>query len=155
MKIGVLPPQKLPERLIYTHGEMSKIFSTRTGDILGHIKTKKMLLKDDSYYPNGAGNESLYIKDLEVRPFCRRQGIGSELVKFAKKLSIQLGAEGRVHLIAYNHKKPSDSPHKFYRKLGFYATSADENRDIDFAIENDIPIPPLYTQGTPMYLKQF
>jgi len=148
-------PSKLPERLIYANGENANIYSLKTGNVLGHIKTQIVVLRNDSYYPNGKGVKSLYIKDLEIKPFARKKGIGAELVKFARNLSKKLGAEGRVHVIAYNYKNPGNAPHKFYRKIGFSASSEMENKAIDFAIENDIPIPPLLTQGSPMYLKDF
>ncbi len=148
-------PFKIPERIIYTNAEHSNIYSFKSGHVLGHIKTKMVVLKDESFYPNGKGITSLYIKDLEVKPFARKKGIGTELVNFARNLSKKLGAEGRVHVIAYNYKNPGKAPHKFYRKLGFSASSEMENKAIDFAIENDIPIPPLLTQGSPMYLKDF
>ena len=155
MIVNSIKPHKIPERLIYTNKGISKIFSTKTGMQLGYIKTQKTQIKSDDFYPNYQGAESLYIKYLEVIPFARRQGIGTELIKFAKHLSRKNGAEGRIHCIAWNFEHPGDAPHKFYKKQGFTTTDKKTNEAIDFAIKHDIPIPPRLTQGTPMYLEKF
>lgn len=155
MLITQIKPHKIPERLIYTAGDTSRIFSTKTGDILGHIKTEKRLLKDKDFYPNYQGAESLYIKHLEVIQCKRRQGIGTALMQFAQHLSKKQGAEGRLHCIAWNTEHPGQPPHKFYRKIGFTCANESSNKSIDFSIKHDIPIHPSLTQGTPMFLKNF
>ena len=155
MIINSIKPHIIPDRLIYTSGDTSKIFSTKTGLQLGYIKTQKRLLTDKDFYPNHQGLDSLYIKYLEVFTFARRQGVGSELIKFAKHISRKIGAQGRLHCIAWNFEHPGNPPHKFYRANGFTTTNPKTNEAIDFAIKHDIPIHPRLTQGTPMYLKDF
>lgn len=155
MIINTIKPHKIPERLIYTKGDTSQIFSTKTGIVLGKINTEITTLRDKSFYPNHKGFTSLYIRNLHVKPAFRNSGVGTQLTQFAQYLSKKQGAEGRIHLIAYNPDHPADAPHKFYRKRGFVTTSKKHNELIDFAIEQNIPIPPFLTQGIPMYLKNY
>ena len=155
MFIPPLKPVKIPERLIYCAPKNNyRMFSTKNGSYLGVMKATVCELVDDSFYKDAVHSKSLYINSLKVFPFARRQGIGSELLKFAEKLSLRNNAEGRVHLIAYNADNPAQAPQIFYRKYGFSTTSAAENKMIDEAIENNTPVPAFLTQGSCMFLEK-
>ena len=146
-----LKPAPIPQRLIYGNGKRYFMFDTKNGSILGKLKVTPMVLADNKFYKNSKSVRSLYINNLFVASFARRNKVGKELVEFAKNLSSKENCGGRVHCVAYNPEKPSLAPHKFWRKQGFSSASNYENRIIDFTIENDIPIPPDMCQGTAMY----
>ncbi len=156
MLVAPLKPQKIPDHLIYKAGKDTyRMFSVQSGKMLGIMKASAF-----DFYGAGSGNnsllyKSLYIRLLEVAPFARCKGIGTELIKFAQKLSFRNECNGRIHLVAYNAENPGKAPHKFYRKLGFSTTSKEENRLIDEAIKNNTPIPAMLTQGSVMFLENF
>lgn len=153
--IPPLKSAKIPDRFIFNNGNKYYMFDTKSGEKLARLKVTPMLLKDDSFYRNSEPVNSLYINDLRVSSFARKQGIGSEFAKFVKILSKKLGCKGRVHLVAYNHENPGNAPHKFWKKQGFAATSPEQNSTLDFVLEYDLPVPADMCQGTPMFLENF
>ncbi len=153
--IAPLKPVKIPERIIYGNGSNFKMADTRTGDYLGRMKAVPMLLKTSPFYKNKKPIMSLYINDLWIMPFARRKKAGSDFVKFAKYLSRKNNCEGRVYTLAYNYDNPGKAPHKFWRKMGFATSSPEENKILDFVIENNIEVPPDMCQGTVMFLEKY
>ena len=145
-------PVQLPKRLIYSSAGETKMFSTESGNVLGYIKFNSIRDFGDKF-KDKAGSKSLYINDLFVPQCYRGQGVGRALVNHAKRASEIRGAEGNLHLVAYNvyhHGKP---PHKFYRKIGFTTGSKEYDAIIDEAIKNNEPIPAMFTQGTDMFFR--
>ena len=157
MVIGALKLLKLPQRLIYkADGKTStqcNMFSTKTGEFLGFMRVKKVLLKNSDFYPITNPVYSLYINKLEA--FKKGEGVGSDFINFAKYLSKKSGAEGRLHVVAYNPKEPCSSPQKFYRKLGFTCKKPEDTKIIDEAIQNNTKIPFKLNLGIIMYLEKF
>lgn len=157
MVIGALKLLKLPQRLIYKAvGKSStqcNMFSTKTGEFLGFMRVKKVLLKNSDFYPITNPVYSLYINKLEA--FKKGEGVGSDFINFAKYLSKKSGAEGRLHVVAYNPKEPFSSPQKFYRKLGFTCKKPEDTKIIDEAIQNNTRIPFKLNLGIIMYLEKF
>jgi len=149
-----IKPVKIPERLIYGNGTKFNIADTITGNNLGRMKVTAMLLKENPFYKNKTPILSLYINDLHIEPFARKNKAGTDFVKFAKHLSREKSCEGRVYTLAYNYDNPGKAPHKFWRKMGFATTSPEENKTLDFIIDNNIPVPPDMCQGTTMFLEK-
>ena len=77
--------------------------------------SKIFCYKINEFTPNDNLN-SLYIITFDSIP--KRQGLGKELFKYAKKLSKQLGCEGRITLSADPRFSKNDVPHLFYKKCG-------------------------------------
>ena len=150
-----LKPIKIPDRLIYSNGSRFNMADTRTGSYLGKMKITPMQLINNPFYKNKEPVKSLYINDLWIMPFARRNNAGAEFVKFAKYLSKKNNCEGRVYTLAYNYDNPGSPPHKFCRKMGFATTSKEENRILDEAIKNDTPIPADMCMGTTMFLEKY
>lgn len=157
MVISALKLLKLPQRLIYKAVGKSatqyNMFSTKTGEFLGFMQAEKVLLKNSDFYPITNPVYSLYINKLEA--FKKGEGVGSDFINFAKHLSRESGAEGRVHCIAYNAKDPYTPPQKFYRKLGFTCKKPEDTKIIDEAIQNNTKIPFKLNFGSIMYLEKF
>lgn len=152
MNFTPIKPIKLPNRLIYTAGKEHHIFSTKNGDVLGCIKFNS--IRDfGNKFGEDMNNKSLYINDLFVCKRHRRKGVGSNLIKFAQNISMRNGANGNLHLVAYNIEHPGQPPHKFYRKLNFTTGSKEYDAIIDDAIKNNEPIPAMFTQGTDMFYR--
>lgn len=152
------PPRKyptIPERLIYGSGKTYNMASTKTGHYLARLKVTPMELKENSFYRNEQPIKSLYINDLNVCGFTRRNNVGTDFVNFAKILSRKKNCEGRLHLLAYNYDNPGKAPHKFWRKLGFASVYPEENKILDFIIENNLLVPPNMCQGTMMFLEKW
>lgn len=145
-------PISVPKRLIYSSGGQSHMFSTQSGEILGYIKYKSIRDFGDKFKDN-AGSKSLYVNDLFVPESCRGQGVGRALINNAKRASMKNGADGNLHLVAYNVDHPGKPPHKFYRKLGFTTGVKEYDAIIDEAIKNNEPIPAMFTQGTDMFFR--
>lgn len=66
----------------------------------------------------------------------RGKGYGSEMLKFAEKLSRNIGCEGRLMLRASTSLLPQKIPHIFYRKYGFTTNDSKEDKRLDMFIEN-------------------
>uniref|UniRef100_UPI0040269BC1 hypothetical protein n=1 Tax=Candidatus Scatousia sp. TaxID=3085663 RepID=UPI0040269BC1 len=142
---------KIPDRLIYGNGSAYRLADVTTGTYLGKMNVATMTLTNNPYYKNDKPVKSLYISNLWIKPFARLKNAGSDFVKFAKHLSYKNDCNGRIHLVAYNYEHPGVAPHKFWRKMGFETSKPDENKILDFVIENDLPVPPYMTQGTTMF----
>ncbi len=155
MFIGAVKALKqIPPRLIYRFSSMDKfnMFSTKTGELLGHMQANVVPLTKD-FYPITKPTKSLYLNKLEA--YKKGQKIGTDFIKFGKYLSKTEGGEGRIHLIAYNAEKISEPPHKFYRKLGFACHKPEDTKIIDEAIKNNQPLPIKMFYGTCMFLEKF
>ncbi len=156
MVIGPLKLLKLPARLIYKAGTKNvkyNMFSTKTGEHLGYMRAETFTLNTKDFYPVEKPTKSLYINKLEA--FKKREGVGTDFINFAKHLSKESGAEGRIHLIAYNADSIANPPQKFYRKLGFTCKKPEDNKAIDDAIKNNTLLPFRLNFGSIMYLEKF
>ena len=157
MVIGPLKLLKLPARLIYKAGSKGNnqynMFSTKTGEHLGFMRAEKVLLKKSDFYPITEPTPSLYLNKLEALK--KGEKVGTDFINFARHLSKKEGAGGRIHLIAYNSNDITKPPQKFYRKLGFTCTRAEDNKIIDDAIKNNTPLPFRLNFGSIMYLEKF
>ncbi len=157
MVTGALKFLKLPARLIYKAEKDGQakynMFSTKTCEFLGYMKAETVTLMTKDFYPVDKPTKSLYINKLEA--FKKREGVGTEFINFAKHLSKEQGAGGRIHLIAYNAESRANPPQKFYRKLGFTCKKQEDNIAIDEAIKNNTPLPLRLTFGSIMYLEKF
>ncbi len=157
MVIGPLKLLKLPARLIYKAGSKGNnqynMFSTKTGEYLGYMRAEKVLLKKSDFYPITEPTPSLYLNKLEALK--KGEKVGTDFINFARHLSKKEGAGGRIHLIAYNSNDIKNPPQKFYRKLGFTCTRAEDNKIIDDAIKNNTPLPFRLNFGSIMYLEKF
>ena len=157
MVIGPLKLLKLPARLIYKAGSKGNnqynMFSTKTGEHLGYMRAEKVLLKKSDFYPITEPTPSLYLNKLEALK--KGEKVGTDFINFARHLSKKEGAGGRIHLIAYNSNDIKNPPQKFYRKLGFTCTRAEDNKIIDDAIKNNTPLPFRLNFGSIMYFEKF
>lgn len=152
--LAPVKPVKIPARLIYGNGLKFNMADTRSGKYLGKMKVTPMTLVNNPFYKNSNPIKSLYINDLWIIPFARRNNAGAEFVKFAKYLSKKNNCEGRIYTLAYNYENPGTPPHKFWRKMGFASTSKEENHILDEAIKNHTSIPPDMCMGTTMFLEK-
>lgn len=156
MIIGALKTiKKIPQRLIYSAPDLSKhnMFSTQNGKVLGFMQTTPVELKTKDFYPINAPVKSLYINKIEA--FVKNNKVGSDFINFAKNLSKKEGAQGRLHVIAYNADDLTKPPQIFYRKLGFACSKQKETEIIDDAIRYNIPLPIHMRYGSCMYLEKF
>ena len=151
------PPIKtvknIPKRLIYPKIDTYTMFSTDSFQVLGRMRANPMKMVDNSFYRRiPKYTMSLYINQLDA--FVKNSKVGTDFINFAKRLSHQKNCSGRVHVIAYNADKPSQPPHKFYKKMGFAANSPMEDSLLEEAVQNNTDIPINMHYGTSMFLKQ-
>lgn len=97
------------------------LFSKKTGEVEGEMLCHKSSvdLRDDYL------GKTLAIDFIRANE--RKQGVGTVLIDFAKKLSAQMGCNGYIFLKADPFITPNSAPHIFYRKCGF--STLDEKFD--------------------------
>lgn len=152
-----LVKRKLPDILIYQkqHKLSNKIdinvdefvaFSTKNASKWAKMKCVKAAVSREDCHTV----MSLYVWLLKSQ--VSGCGLGSTLLKFAKKHSEKVGCNGYFHLCAVTHYDPDRIPHIFYRKFGMSsAEQSIDNKLDDFvkrgvnATENDFgPIDMFY-----------
>lgn len=111
------PIKKIPDKLIRYAGEdygrhkFKMVTTSAPYGICKMICLKKNITINNKKIP------ILLIDIIKANP--RKQGLGTEMIKFAKLVSKKMGCEERLMVGAYGHFTPSETPHIFYRKLGF------------------------------------
>lgn len=149
------PLKLLPDKLIYKKGDIYQMFSGKTGKKLGIMKA---YLTDwpagKSYYPEIKHNyKCLYIDGLEV--FAKKQGIGKAFTDYAKKLSKNSQAEGRINILAWCLDDSKISPQIFWHKMGFTTANKSHLSEILRLEKLNDPCPQLFGNWdtyTNMYL---
>jgi len=114
------PPQKkLPETLIYNTGNDYIMFSTKTGEQLGRMNAYiTEWPPGKSYYPKEKESYTcLYIDGLIA--FKKMQGVGKKFIEFAKGLSKNSKAKGKINILAWCLDDSKVCPQIFYHKMGF------------------------------------
>lgn len=113
------PLKNKPEVLFYNNGNDYFMFSTTTGEVLGRMNayiTKWPPSK--SYYPNEKKEYScLYIDGLIA--YKKMQGVGRRFINFAKALSKNSEAKGKINILAWCLDDSKTCPQIFYHKMGF------------------------------------
>ena len=67
--------------------------------------------------------------------FPRKQGLGTEMLRLASKISQQEGFEGRFFLVADPSFTPNEAPHLFYRKFGMNTGNKNIDKKMDAFIK--------------------
>ena len=109
-----------PEMLQECICELHTFACTRGNEILGFVT-----VNTDSQYLGG----SLYVVNLNVRPDCRRQGIGGKLLETA------FCAFPECHRLSLDVEKENTGAVALYKKLGFRITDElSRNGDTDWVM---------------------
>ena len=131
INMKIKPLRTLPEVLIYKmpdtfySGEY-RMINTKTGKFVGEMITSNLKL------------EKKYLGIAILNIFKKRQGYGTRFLNFAKKLSQEQGAEGRLILKATTMPQdPHNPPHIFYRKFGFTTEDKKQLKKIDRHIKKN------------------
>lgn len=126
--------KKIPDRLIYEHkNPESRGWFTMFDkvDVLGWMRGEVMHITKPDFYPM-ENYDTYFIHRLNADTY--GINVGSDFIKFAKKLSIKNGCEGRICLVSANSKRP---PHIFYRKMGFDCQDTEKMDLLDKLIEKE------------------
>lgn len=140
------PYKRIPDRLIFNtkkeyplcpifNREIARVIEIRKSRILGEIITEPVT--SDIF-----GTQSPPVKSLSIvklKSFVRNEGVGTDLLNFAKRLSVEKGCEGRIHLVSSDCYDKENPPHVFYRKFGFTSHETEKLRDIDSQIATGTP----------------
>jgi len=136
LKFPPIKPQKLPERVIYKSGENYIMFSTKTGEKLGHMIAGERFFgkaaeEDYIFYPKKENYIHLYIIGLWAK--FKKQGIGKQFIELAKNLANNERCQNRVTVYAMNNQDgnilKASSP--FFRKCGFTSSEKPGLEDVD------------------------
>jgi len=125
--IGIKPTAKCTKTLLYRYpGTYDyRLFDVKSGKYLGKINMDKR-------------EKELYIKWLKICDGEQRKGYGTFLLDFAKKMSEQMGFNGRLELLASILPGSLNTPpHIFYRKYGFTSNNRKMLSKIDRCIKNN------------------
>lgn len=113
------PLKELPEKLIYRNGKTFTMYSTKTGKKLGTMEAYITSWPPSKYYYPKIHSEykCLYIDGLMAD--VPRQGVGKAFIDYAKHLSKNSEAQGRINLLAWCLDDSKICPQIFYHKMGF------------------------------------
>ena len=95
------PLREIPATLIYNKGNDYIMFSTRSGQALGRMNAYiTEWPPSKSYYPDEKQTYTcLYIDGLEA--FKKFQGVGKRFIEFAKSISQNSKAKGKINIFWY------------------------------------------------------
>ena len=112
-----------PQNLIYVSPKVPDCYKmvNAAGEFVGTMHARVKFREDSACYKEFLPCNVFHINSLEIEK--KRQGYGSDFVKFAKQESFKKECGGRVSLVAFNSTK---SPHIFWWKQGFRSTKAYE-----------------------------
>lgn len=124
---------KLPKHLVYIKEVHPEIYEAK---LFCRSNPKEYAslygIKADDFIDNDFLG-SFYIMSLQTTK--KKLGLGSEMFKFAKNFSKQLGAEGRVTLTADPRFSKHEVPHIFYRKQGMNTGNLEIDTKLDYLIK--------------------
>ena len=104
--------KQIPDKLIFHKGKapLQDIY-----DVV-MFTTKEPFYRTEMSYFKSNWNDALGITMLKSFP--RKKGLGTAMLKYALKLSEEIGCGGRIFLQADSMFTPNEAPHLFYRKFG-------------------------------------
>lgn len=149
------PLRKIPEALIYNKDNDYIMFSTRSGKVLGRMNAYLTEWPPSkSYYPDEKQTYTcLYIDGLET--FKKFQGVGKRFIEFAKSISRNSEAKGKINILAWCIDDSNVCPQVFYHKMGFTTTNKKHLAEIIRLEKTNSKTPQLFGDGntyTNMYL---
>jgi len=122
--------QKIPDVLIYRpKSNFPNSYDVCMFKTDGSNSYVKMHYSKENQSINGKTEPYMHIKMLLSKP--RKQGLGKKMLKYAVKLSKEIGCEGRIYLCADPQFTPNEIPHIFYRKFGMNTESEKVNSQLD------------------------
>ncbi len=121
--------QKIPKNLIWHSKDKYDVHYFSIFDTNNPAKYSRMACIKESTIIDEVEKTSLYILKLFANP--NRQGMGTKMLNLAKKISSDIGCEGRFHLCASGCFTPENVPHIFYRKFGMNCEIAQINSKMD------------------------
>ena len=109
-------------------------FTTKGKENYGELLVHKM-----DYFHRPDGYEGPYLAIDLIKTQTKNQGLGKEMIEFAKNYSKTIGCKGNIILKAVADFTPERLPHLFYRKQGFSTYNKKNDKQMDKLLKANIP----------------
>lgn len=129
------PTKKTPEKLIYYRFFNNKIHDFSISTTSKPFVTGVLTCSEEREFRKNGERSAIFVGLIKSNP--RKQGLGTEMLNMAIKLSKNLGHEGRIFICAFPDLCKEEVSHIFYRKFGMNSEDEILNKKMDKFIKKE------------------